>query len=59
MIFILKRVREEALANLEYAFSFNEMVADLCPNTKRDLKKMNEIIKECRDKLLKEEDYDL
>lgn len=58
--FYLERAREEAIRNLENALSFDTVIDNLYPDTKRDLKKMNEILKECgSDKLLKQENYDL
>ena len=58
--FYLERAREEAIRNLENALNFDTVLSSLYPDTKRDLKKMNEILKECgSNKLLKEKDYDL
>lgn len=51
--------KEEAREILEHAVPFDRVVSALYPDTKRDLRKMNEILKECgSNALLKEEDFD-
>lgn len=55
----IERVREEAKITLEKAKPFSKVLERLYPDTKRDLKGMNKILKECGSEvLLKEEDYD-
>lgn len=55
----VERAKEEAREILEHAESFDKVVSTLYPDTKRDLYKMNEILKECGSQvLLKEEDYE-
>lgn len=55
----IDRARREALEVLKDAKPFSEVLKGLYPDTKRDLKKMNEILKECGSNvLLKEEDYE-
>lgn len=57
--FYVERAKEEAREILEHAVPFEMVVSALYPDTKRDLRKMNDILKECGSKvLLKEEDYD-
>lgn len=57
--FCIERAKEEAREILEHAVPFEMVVSALYPDTKRDLRKMNDILKECGSKvLLKEEDYD-
>lgn len=57
--FCVERAKEEAKIALEKAKPFSEVLERLYPDTRRDLKKMNEILKECgSDILLKEEDYE-
>ena len=56
---VVSRAKEEAIEILEKAVSFDMVVSSLYPDTKRDLRKMNEILKECGSEvLLKEEDFD-
>lgn len=56
---IVERAKEKAREILEHAEPFDKVVSALYPDTKRDLRKMNEILKECGSQvLLKEEDYD-
>lgn len=51
--------RREAWEALKDAKPFSEVLERLYPDTKRDLKGMNKILKECGSEiLLKEEDYD-
>lgn len=53
------RARQEAWEVLKDAKPFSEVLKRLYPDTKRDLKKMNEILKECGSNVsLKEEDYE-
>lgn len=53
------RARREAWEALKDAKPFSEVLERLYPDTKRDLKGMNEILKECGSEvLLKEENYD-
>ena len=55
----VERAKEEAKEILEKAKPFSEVLERLYPDTKRDLKGMNKILKECgSDVLLKAEDYD-
>lgn len=55
----IERVREEAKITLEKAKPFSQVLERLYPDTRRDLKGMNEILKECGSEvLLKEEDYE-
>lgn len=55
----VERAKEEAKIILEKAKPFSEVLKSLYPDTKRDLKGMNEILKECGSNvLLKEEDYE-
>lgn len=55
----VERAKEEAKITLEKAKPFSEVLERLYPDTKRDLKGMNKILKECGSEiLLKEEDYD-
>lgn len=57
--FYVERAKEEAREILEHAVPFGRVVSALYPDTKRDLRKMNEILKECGSQvLLKEEDYE-
>lgn len=54
----VERAKEEAKETLEKARPFSEVLESLYPDTKRDLRGMNKILKECgSDVLLKEEDY--
>lgn len=56
---VVSRAKEEAIEILENAVPFDMVVSSLYPDTKRDLRKMNEILKECGSEvLLKEEDFD-
>ena len=56
---VVSRAREEAREILEHAVPFDMVVSALYPDTKKDLQKMNEILKECGSEvLLKEEDYE-
>lgn len=55
----VERAKEEAKAVLEKAKPFSDVLKSLYPDTKRDLRGMNKILKECGSAvLLKEEDYD-
>jgi hypothetical protein len=55
----VERAKEEAKEILEKAKPFSEVLENLYPDTKRDLRGMNKILKECGSEvLLKEEDYD-
>lgn len=55
----VERAKEEAKITLENAKPFSEILYRLHPDTRRDLKGMNEIFKECGSAvLLKEEDYE-
>lgn len=55
----VERAKEEAKEILEKAKPFSEVLESLYPDTKRDLRSMNKILKECGSEvLLKEEDYD-
>lgn len=55
----VERAKEEAKEILEKAQPFSEVLKSLCPDTRRDLRGMNKILKECGSEvLLKEEDYD-
>lgn len=55
----VERAKEEAKIILEQARPFKRVLERLYPDTKRDLKEMNEILKECGSlDLLKEEDYE-
>jgi hypothetical protein len=55
----VERAKEEARITLEQARPFKRVLEALYPDTKRDLKGMNKILKECGSEiLLKEEDYD-
>ncbi len=55
----VERAKEEAKITLEKAKPFSKVLERLYPDTKRDLKGMNKILKECGSEiLLKEEDYD-
>ena len=55
----VERAKEEARITLEQARPFKRVLEALYPATKRDLKGMNKILKECGcEILLKEEDYD-
>ena len=55
----VERAKEEAKIILEQASPFKSVLEHLYPDTKRDLKKMNKILKECGSiDLLKEEDYE-
>lgn len=55
----VERAKEEARIILEQARPFERVLEALYPDTKRDLKNMNKILKECGSEiLLKEEDYD-
>lgn len=57
--FYVERAKEEAREILKLAAPFDEVVSALHPVTKRDLRGMNKILKECGSEvLLKEEDYD-
>lgn len=54
----VERAKEEAKITLEKAKPFSEVLERLYPDTRRDLKGMNKILKECGSEvLLKEEDY--
>lgn len=56
----VERAKEEAKTTLEKAKPFSEVLERLYPDTKRDLKGMNKILKKCGSEvLLKEEDYDI
>ena len=56
---VVERAKEEAREILERAMSFDMVISSLYPDTKRDLRKMNEILKECGSQvLLKEDDYE-
>lgn len=55
----VERAKEEAKIILEQARPFKRVLERLYPDTKRDLKEMNKILKECGSlDLLKEEDYE-
>ena len=55
----VERAKEEAKEILKKAKPFSNVLSYLYPDTKRDLRGMNEILKECGSEvLLKEEDYD-
>lgn len=55
----VERAKEEAKITLEKAKPFSEVLESLYPDTERDLRNMNKILKECGSEvLLKEEDYD-
>lgn len=55
----VERAKEEAKITLEKAKPFSEVLERLYPDTRRDLKGMNEILKECGSEvLLREEDYE-
>lgn len=55
----VERAKAEAKEILEKAKPFSEVLESLYPDTKRDLRDMNKILKECGSEvLLKEEDYD-
>lgn len=55
----VERAKEEAREILEHAVPFDRVVSALYPDTKRDLRGMNKILKECDSQvLLKEEDYE-
>ena len=55
----VERAKDEAKEILEKAKPFSEVLEYLSPDTKRDLRSMNKILKECGSEvLLKEEDYD-
>lgn len=55
----VERAKEEAKEILEKAQPFSEVLKSLYPDTRRDLRSMNKILKECGSEvLLKEEDYD-
>lgn len=55
----VERAKEEAKAVLEKAKPFSDVLKSLYPDTKRDLRGMNKILKECGSEvLLNEEDYD-
>ena len=55
----VERAKNEAKEILEKEKPFSEVLTSLCPDTKRDLRGMNKVLKECgSDVLLKEEDYD-
>ena len=57
--FCVERAKEEAREILEHAVPFDRVVSALYPDTKRDLRGMNKILKECGSQvLLKEEDYE-
>lgn len=56
---VVSRAKEEAREILEHARPFDMVVSSLYPDTQRDLRKMNEILKECGSEVfLKEEDFD-
>lgn len=55
----VERAKEEAKDILEKAKPFSEVLKNLYPDTKRDLRGMNEILKECGSEvLLDEADYE-
>lgn len=55
----VQRAKEEAKEILEKAKPFSEVLESLSPGTKRDLRGMNKILKECGSEvLLKEEDFE-
>lgn len=55
----VERAKEEAKEVLKKAKPFSVVLESLYPDTKRDLRGMNKILKECGSEvLLKEEDYD-
>ena len=55
----VERAKEQAKEILEKVKPFSEVLKSLSPATKRDLRGMNKILKECgSEMLLKEEDYD-
>lgn len=55
----VERAKEEANEILKRAKPFSEVLSRLYPDTRRDLRGMNKILKECGSEvLLKEEDYD-
>lgn len=57
---VVDRAKEEAREILKHAEPFDRVVSALYPDTKRDLRRMNKILKECGSQvLLKEEDYEI
>ena len=56
---VVERAKEEEKITLEKAKPFSKVLDRLYPDTRRDLKGMNEILKECGSEvLLKEEDHE-
>lgn len=55
----VERAKEQAKETLEKAKPFTEVLDRLYPDTRRDLRGMNKILKECGSEvLLKEEEYE-